>query len=109
MLEKELQSKIYQLLKSTNIADFIYGIELYRSKADSAIDQSFTIKNILSNRYTESVLSIYEKFETAEYEVIGAESPKNMSLDRNDRLYPDFIVHDYEHNFFVFELKVISS
>lgn len=111
MLEKELQSKIYYLLKNGLFCSLIRGIGFYKDIAKVGLyaDDAFSTKSVLKASYTDSVLSIYKKLSIAEYEIIGGEIPRNMSLTRDERLFPDFILHDHDRNFYIFELKVGSK
>ncbi|EIZ1315165.1 hypothetical protein MOU92_001875, partial [Vibrio parahaemolyticus] len=108
MLEKELQSEIYKRLFGENLCCLIQGIKSYRDavEVDVYSRDAFSTSSILKHRYAESVLFIYKMLEIAEYKIIGGESPKNISLSKGERLFPDFLLHDFERNFYVFELKV---
>ncbi|MBT2931261.1 hypothetical protein [Vibrio anguillarum] len=108
MLEKDLQAEIYNALCQGRFCELINGIGYYRgmAKVNLYAEDAFSIETSIKQRYTESVLHIYRRLKNEEYEIIGDENPKNISLNRNERLFPDFLIHDYERNFYVFELKV---
>lgn len=105
--ETELQDKLSKLIKGENLVDKIEGVNLLEDaieKEQKAYIPSFLIDFKLHSRYIHSAKSIVECLST--YEEISGEKIKNISLNKSERLYPDYLLNNPETGqFILWELK----
>lgn len=107
MKEFELQALVFEILNKFTLSTYIENFVEYSNYKINF--KNFSYKSILSGRYCLNTISIIQKLESGKIEFINGETPKNISLDKKDRLFPDIIGCDYDKNFFIFELKVGSK
>lgn len=108
MKEVELQKYVFNLLKNSKFNDFLEKDEFFDESTitDGNLSTEFSIKFLLSQQYVKSAHWIIKHLTQGDLTLLSGEVPKNMSLDKSEQLYPDFLVHDDLINFFIFELKV---
>ena len=107
MQEKFLQEK---LIKKISEQSFLEGIK-NQEKLDEALridyDQNtipnFSIDHLLKRKYSKSAKSVLGTLTC--YEMISGDQIKNISLDKNNRLFPDCLLFNYETN----EIVVIEN
>lgn len=108
MSEFELQHAVYQMLQDQTFARNIKNINYFkgRRKGSRPGVREYSIKNIMTDRYDDAVLWVYERLLSRDVYQVGGPNPRNIALGKKDRLFPDIIIYDDERNFIIFELKV---
>ncbi|MBA4240442.1 MAG: hypothetical protein C0448_06935 [Sphingobacteriaceae bacterium] len=97
LTEAELQSKLNDIIKAESLLDNITGIdELEKTikNEKNIFIPSFLIDFKLNHRYVNAAKSIINSFSL--YDQISGGSIKNISLEKSERLYPDYLLNNPE-------------
>jgi hypothetical protein len=94
MKEELLQKQLVDWINEEKLLDFINGAErldeAVKIDSDENIIPNFSIDHLLKQKYSRSAKQVLESLK--DYEVITGEIIQNISLDKNERLFPDLIL-----------------
>lgn len=113
MNEADLQSQIIKKINDNGIYNLINDKEEYISIAHTSsngdFQRFFSINYILREKYLCYSKMILEGL-NSEIEIVNGTKIKNISLNHNEKLYPDIILYNYENSkYFILELKKSSK
>jgi len=100
MEEYFLQEKLIEKIKDESFLESIGNIksldEAVRIDHDPNTIPDFSIDHLLKRKYSKSAKRVLETLTC--YELISGDKIKNISLDKNERLFPDCLLFNYETN-----------
>lgn len=109
MTEDNLQKQIISRLNETSLLDIISNKDLINKKISKLYKENFlfyfSIDYILYRYYIESCEKALRNLEHPLI-IINGENIRNISLEENERLYPDILLFNKElNNYIIIELK----
>ncbi|WP_205650918.1 hypothetical protein [Ectobacillus funiculus] len=109
MKENELQKELFEIIENGNLYNYISNIEsieqpLKQDEAENYIP-NFSIDYLLKYRYCYSANEVI-KMLSGDLEIINGKKIRSISLKKNERLYPDFVLINNEtEQIIIIELK----
>jgi len=107
MKENILQLKLIEIIKEEKFLDSIENIisldDAIKIDNDSNTIPNFSIDHLLKRKYSKAAKNVLKTLSC--YELISGDIIQNISLDKNEKLFPDCLIFNYETN----EIVVIEN
>jgi len=100
MKESFLQEKLLEMIKDESFLESIKNTdsleEALKIDSDPSTIPEFSIDHLLKRKYSKSAMKVLHTLKS--YEIISGDQIKNISLNKDEKLFPDCLLFNYETN-----------